>query len=788
MRTDSTTKEAHLSQATDELHRIREALAREGAQWHAAQTSVSRLSPDERRALLLPLGTDPRLKLSPPPPRLRRVLPTAIDWTNINGVSYVSPVTSQIGGTCTVYANAGLIESALLRTRTSRVVVDLAEQANIHSVEGGTGNLGEVSRFGMEVGLPSQEWFPDDYRSARADWPSHAYRAGTNRAFTFSSLEQAKACLVDYGPGVTAMNVPNEFFSYAGGVFAKPGRFVAVGLHEVLVVGYDDVAQCFKAKNTWGPGWGEAGFFRISYSAFDSSCDIGFGRRLLTCEFVLDPAPRPVPLGGRLSTVHAGTQGFGFGSGSDEVRRFQTFVAGQHCGGRLRVTAKLRRTMGTYQAIRMDLYVVQAGVPGEWSLAAGTLDPVGSAFECSTGMLELGDSGLVPGREYAIVLGADSGGRFEWATAAESEALHFGKWNGSAWVDESGLGDGWLRVDAEGVETSIDVVHEASRGFTFGQQSDQLKRFQTFIAPIAAPLTGVDLRVRKNSGTAHSDVTVELYQTSGHAPAGGVLASTTIAAASIGTAFTTVFARLGFPRMEREREYAVVLSQRTLSASTYEWATATARGSASFGKWTGATWVDESGFGDGWLRAWIGPQGWSAGAGPDTTVDLTHSATRGWGLGNAVDELARFQAFRVPATVGFDWYAVHGVAVRVRRIVGSAQSDLVAQLFRTAAGRPTGFPLATGFVPAAEIGATWTTVTAAMPLDYDLVRFGLKPAGTYAVVLSQRVPQAARYEWAAAQVDPGLAFGKWTGSAWVDESAFGDGWLQVFLRGVVGPN
>jgi hypothetical protein len=33
----------------------------------------------------------------------------------------------------------------------------------------------------------------------------------------------------------------------------------------VTIVGYDDGQQCWICKNSWGPGWGESGFFRIGY-------------------------------------------------------------------------------------------------------------------------------------------------------------------------------------------------------------------------------------------------------------------------------------------------------------------------------------------------------------------------------------------------------------------------------------------------------------------------------------------------------------------------------------------
>jgi Papain family cysteine protease len=37
------------------------------------------------------------------------------------------------------------------------------------------------------------------------------------------------------------------------------------GGHCVLVIGYDGEFMCWICKNSWGPHWGEGGFFRIAY-------------------------------------------------------------------------------------------------------------------------------------------------------------------------------------------------------------------------------------------------------------------------------------------------------------------------------------------------------------------------------------------------------------------------------------------------------------------------------------------------------------------------------------------
>jgi C1A family cysteine protease len=46
-----------------------------------------------------------------------------------------------------------------------------------------------------------------------------------------------------------------------GWLFDQP-----VGGHAVLAVGYDDAAQTFTVRNSWGPAWGDAGYFHFPYA------------------------------------------------------------------------------------------------------------------------------------------------------------------------------------------------------------------------------------------------------------------------------------------------------------------------------------------------------------------------------------------------------------------------------------------------------------------------------------------------------------------------------------------
>ena len=75
-----------------------------------------------------------------------------------------------------------------------------------------------------------------------------------------------KKMIVDFGPVVAEMTVYSDFHSYRGGIYKHLGEEPISDInHQVVIIGYDDNAQCWICKNSWGTNWGERGFFRIAY-------------------------------------------------------------------------------------------------------------------------------------------------------------------------------------------------------------------------------------------------------------------------------------------------------------------------------------------------------------------------------------------------------------------------------------------------------------------------------------------------------------------------------------------
>lgn len=83
-------------------------------------------------------------------------------------------------------------------------------------------------------------------------------------------LDQMRGCLAAGRPFVFGFTVYQSFESAAvaqSGVIPMPGLHEkTLGGHAVLCVGYDDASGCFIVMNSWGTGWGQAGFFLIPYA------------------------------------------------------------------------------------------------------------------------------------------------------------------------------------------------------------------------------------------------------------------------------------------------------------------------------------------------------------------------------------------------------------------------------------------------------------------------------------------------------------------------------------------
>jgi C1A family cysteine protease len=209
-----------------------------------------------------------RLRAFPPKTDLRRQCPAVYDQGEL--------------GSCTGNAIAGAVQfdRRKLKRRTdfvpSRLFIYYNERVIEHTVESDSGaqirdGIKSVAKLGV---CPETEW-PYDIAKFAVKPPPTCYRhAKKYRAIGYQrvvqSLTQMKGCLASGYPFVFGFTVYESFESdrvARTGVVPMPAAAEKVlGGHAVLAVGYDDAAQRFIVRNSWGRRWGIAGYFTMPYA------------------------------------------------------------------------------------------------------------------------------------------------------------------------------------------------------------------------------------------------------------------------------------------------------------------------------------------------------------------------------------------------------------------------------------------------------------------------------------------------------------------------------------------
>lgn len=114
----------------------------------------------------------------------------------------------------------------------------------------------------------------------------------------------ARKLLASGTPIMISFNVRQAFIDQVGAITdwhhsPYPLTGPIIGGHEVCVIGYDDATEMFLIQNSWGPDWGDGGFWGLSYFNFEAvptsifsitSCGVPF----VPLAFQPPPTP-PVP-------------------------------------------------------------------------------------------------------------------------------------------------------------------------------------------------------------------------------------------------------------------------------------------------------------------------------------------------------------------------------------------------------------------------------------------------------------------------------------------------------------
>ncbi len=274
-----------------DIDTLRDRIQQEGWSFTVSNNPATELPLEQLCGLVEPKDWAAGARFDPCTPD--RDLPAAFDWrTEANGMP---PVRNQAScGSCWAFSTVGALECAI--KINDYVVKDLSEQWLVSC---------NLSGWGCDGG-----WFAHDYHQFRDD-PCGGYGAVMESEFPYQAWDAPCVCpypheyfiddwvyignpysvpsasaikqaIYDHGPVSVAVAVDSNFQAYDGGIFDADTTDDIN--HAVVLVGWNDDPGYWILRNSWGPGWGEDGYMRITYG-----CDrVGYGANYIeyTPQFV----------------------------------------------------------------------------------------------------------------------------------------------------------------------------------------------------------------------------------------------------------------------------------------------------------------------------------------------------------------------------------------------------------------------------------------------------------------------------------------------------------------------
>ena len=267
-----------------EYDEVTTAIQQKNSSWTAQKNHIAGNKPAERKKRLGAIFPFPATEVKAFAPSSSTLsLPVKLDWRNYNNNNYVTPIKEQgTCGACWAFAATAALESKILITQnTPSHDMDLSEQVLVSCSDAGNciaGSITAASDFLSNYGLPPESLYPyveadGSCTTVGASWEASAL-AVAGWHLVKPEATTIKRALYNYGPLVALLAVHTDFYYYSSGIYKYAwGDFE--GYHAALIVGYDDVEQCFVVKSSWGTDWGEKGYFRISYGEIDSPSMFG---------------------------------------------------------------------------------------------------------------------------------------------------------------------------------------------------------------------------------------------------------------------------------------------------------------------------------------------------------------------------------------------------------------------------------------------------------------------------------------------------------------------------------
>jgi C1A family cysteine protease len=260
---------AEAMNSTD-IQQIQQAIDAKGASWVAGENAITRMTAEERRALLGHVPEPPEAHSRPPREMTELVVPEVFNWGDKDGLNWMTNIKDQGGcGSCWAFATCAAFE-ARQRIATGRhtLWIDLSEQYLVSCYKGNcdgasaTWIMSQIQNAGVcdEACFPyvsGSEYVPP-CTDRCSDYSSRMYDILTYGQWYFPTLNATKHEIFLNGPIQVHMDVFEDFYAYAGGVYEYVSGLNEGG-HLIVFYGWDNVENCWLAKNSWGTDWGEMG-------------------------------------------------------------------------------------------------------------------------------------------------------------------------------------------------------------------------------------------------------------------------------------------------------------------------------------------------------------------------------------------------------------------------------------------------------------------------------------------------------------------------------------------------
>ena len=199
---------------------------------------------------------------------------------------YCSPVEDQGNlGSCTGHAVSSAMEVILKRqnrlTEISRLFIYYQARLIEGTVQYDNGAyIRDCIKATNKIGASAERLWQYDIRKYRTNPTPLAYSDASKRKVVSyercADFTAVKTALSNNNPVVVGFLVYSSFMTKTvakTGVMPYPNTRSerVLGGHAVCLVGYDDTKQRFIAKNSWGTGWGDRGYFYMPYDVIKNT-------------------------------------------------------------------------------------------------------------------------------------------------------------------------------------------------------------------------------------------------------------------------------------------------------------------------------------------------------------------------------------------------------------------------------------------------------------------------------------------------------------------------------------